>query len=146
MKNISCKRKDLYQKSLKRCRKHSDVCSTRSLRRFNDGVIESLASKIKAACDKAIEWCRKRKQENPKLAKIITILLKINGSVASVAGAGLTGFTAGGTIGLIAGRKSLKAAIHDEDFPPVLRALLKSILIMLSGIISLKAANKIEQL
>lgn len=139
-------RKGLYQKSPRRYQRHSDVCSVRTLRRFNDGVIESLASKVKAASDKAIEWCRRRKQENPKFAKVIALLLKINGSVATIAGAGLTGLTTGGMAGLALSKKGLKAAVQDEDFPFVLRGLLKSILILVSGILSLKAANKVEEL
>lgn len=134
------------KKSAIRLRRHSDVCAVSRYRRFNDGVILTLASKIKAASDKAIEWCKQKKAENPKLAKVIAILLKVNASVLTSAGAGLTGLTAGGMTGLLVSRKNLKVAVQDENIPPVLRALLKSILIMLSGIISLKAANKIESL
>ena len=134
------------KKSAIRLRRHSDVCAVSRYRRFNDGVIQTLASKIKTASDKAIEWCKQKKAENPKLAKVIAILLKVNASVLTTVGAGLTGLTAGGMTGLLVSRKNLKVAVQDENIPPVLRALLKSILIMLSGIISLKAANKIESL
>ena len=134
------------KKSAIRLRRHSDVCAVSRYRRFNDGVIQTLASKIKTASDKAIEWCKQKKAENPKLAKVIAILLKVNASVLTIAGANLTGLTAVGMTGLLVSRKNLKIAVQDENFPPVLRALLKSILIMLSGIISLKAANKIESL
>ena len=134
------------KKSAIRLRRHSDVCAVSRYRRFNDGVIQTLASKIKTASDKAIEWCKQKKAENPKLAKVIAILLKVNASVLTIAGAGLTGLTAGGMTGLLVSRKNLKIAVQDENFPPVLRALLKSILIMQSGIIRLKAANKIESL
>ena len=134
------------KKSAIRLRRHSDVCAVSRYRRFNDGVIQTLASKIKTASDKAIEWCKQKKAENPKLAKVIAILLKVNASVLTTVGAGLTGLTAGGMTGLLVSRKNLKVAVQDENIPPGLRALLKSILIMLSGIISLKAANKIESL
>lgn len=143
----SISRHSLSNRSLNRrsLRAYRDTRAVRSFRKFNDGVIQTLAEKGRSACAKAVEWCRQKKEEHPKLAKVITILLKIDGSLNVLASSGL----AGTGIGLLVSQrnevKNIKNYAEAAGLGP-LKIILNGILGIFGGILKIAAANKIESL
>lgn len=143
----SISRHSLSNRSLNRrsLRAYRDARAIRSFKRFNDGVVETLAEKARAACAKAIEWCREKKAEHPKLAKLIVILLKIDGSLKVLVNAGLTGFAVGTLVSQRDQVKKWGEFASAAGLTP-LRVILTGLLGLLGGILKIAAANKIESL
>ena len=142
IRNRRISRRQLDARALRRYR---DARAIRNFRKFNDGVIQTLAEKGRSACAKAVEWCRQKKEEHPKLAKVITVLLKIDGSLNVLASSGLTG----SGIGLLVSQrdeiKNIRNFAETAGFRP-LKIILNGILGIFGGILKIAAANKIESL
>lgn len=142
IRNHRISRRQLDARALRRYR---DARAIRSFRRFNDGVIQTLAEKGRSACAKAVEWCRQKKEEHPKLAKVITVLLKIDGSLNVLASSGLTGTGIGMLVSQRNEIKNIRNFAETAGFGP-LKIILNGILGIFGGILKIAAANKIESL
>ena len=142
IRNRRISRRQLDARALRRYR---DARAVRSFRRFNDGVIQTLAEKGRSACAKAVEWCRQKKEEHPKLAKVITVLLKIDGSLNVLASSGLTGTGIGMLVSQRDEIKNIRNFAETAGFGP-LKIILNGILGIFGGILKIAAANKIESL
>ena len=142
IRNRRISRRQLDARALRRYR---DARAIRSFRKFNDGVIQTLAEKGRSACAKAVEWCRQKKEEHPKLAKVITVLLKIDGSLNVLASSGLTGTGIGMLVSQRNEIKNIRNFAETAGFGP-LKIILNGILGIFGGILKIAAANKIESL
>ena len=142
IRNRRISRRQLDARALRRYR---DARAIRNFRKFNDGVIQTLAEKGRSACAKAVEWCRQKKEEHPKLAKVITVLLKIDGSLNVLASSGLAGTGIGMLVSQRNEIKNIRNFAEPAGFGP-LKIILNGILGIFGGIIKIAAANKIESL
>jgi hypothetical protein len=124
--------------------RHSDAKLIRSVRRINDGALESLVQKLKAATEKAIEWCKQKKQEYPNAAKLLILLLKINGWCGLVLQGGSAAILG---VGAIAAPKEFMIGVkrYINEFGPI-KYVLAVIIALLKNISSLIAAKKLEEL
>jgi hypothetical protein len=124
--------------------RHSDAQLIRSVRRINDGALESLVQKLKAATEKAIEWCKQKKQEYPNAAKLLILLLKINGWCGLVLRGGSAAILG---VASIAAPKEYMSGVKQyiNEFGPI-KYVLAVIIALLKDISSLIAAKKLEEL
>lgn len=137
MKTRRMSRRQLDARSL---RKYRDARMVRSVRRFNDGFLQTLGEKLHAATEKAIAWCKEKKEEHPKLAKVIVVLLKIRAASLAISGG------AGISLSVLSKfREDVRGGIQLAGQTP-LKVLLISIYGILKAIAGFVAANKIEQL